>query len=348
MENTNSQVVIIDVPDIENKNIQILPLPKINKIASKEEQKVQDLIPLEHRTELISHRGFRDIKAQMTDVFGYHEGNLSTSLDIISSYLKGQKILYLEAKAYCEFYLYRLMMPAIFISSIASVISGVYNDNSTAAKVVSGATAINAFILSLINYFKLDAKAEAHKMTAYSFDQLISECEFTSGKILMCNDLPKEGTNNTNINRTINNDDNDDKPEKYDLKYIQDYTTDIEKKVKEIKEKNQFIIPETIRNRYPYIYNSNIFTEIKKLQIDEMILCNELKVISNYEIDYQNKIINGERTPLNYANQQNYYLKKNAKIEEIINHRKKILERDDELHKELRNEKYKKSGWIFY
>jgi hypothetical protein len=49
----------------------------------------------------------------MTDVFGYHEGNLSTSLDVISCYLKGQKILYLEAKAYCEFYLYRLMMPAI-------------------------------------------------------------------------------------------------------------------------------------------------------------------------------------------------------------------------------------------
>jgi hypothetical protein len=235
-----------------------------------------------------------------------------------------------------------MMMPAIFISSIASVISGVYNDNSTAAKVVSGATALNAFILSLINYFKLDAKAEAHKMTAYSFDQLISECEFTSGKILLCNDLDRDVNTNTNANN------NDDKAEKYDLKYIQDYITDIEKKVKEIKEKNQFIIPETIRNRYPYIYNSNIFTEIKLLQIDEMILCNELKVISNYEIDYQNKIIKGERTPLNYANLQNYYLKKNAKIEEIIIHRKKILERDDDLHKEIKNEKYKKSGWIFY
>ena len=74
----------------------------------------------------------------------------------------------------------------------------------------------------------------------------------------------------------------------------------------------------------------------------------DLKVISNYEIDYQNKIIKGERTPLNYANLQNYYLKKNAKIEEIINHRKKILERDDDIHKEIKNEKYKKSGWIFY
>ena len=343
MPNTNFQAVeIISIP--EDKEIQTLALPEIKEIATKEEQKKQDYIPLEYRTQLVSHRGFIDIKAQMTDVFGYHQGSLSTSLDVISCYLKGQKILYLEAKAYCEFYLYRLMMPAIFISSVASVISGVYNDNSTAAKIVSGATALNAFILSLINYFKLDAKAEAHKMTAYSFDQLISECEFTSGKILLCNDLDRD--TNVNANTNINN--NDDKAEKYDLKYIQDYITDIEKKVKEIKEKNQFIIPETIRNRYPYIYNSNIFTEIKLLQIDEMILCNELKVISNYEIDYQNKIIKGERTPLNYANIQNFYLKKNAKIEEIINHRKKILERDDDIHKEIKNEKYKKSGWIFY
>ena len=179
MPNTNFQVVeIISIP--EDKEIQTLALPEIKEIANKEEQKIQDYIPLEYRTQLVSHRGFRDIKTQMTDVFGYHEGNLSTSLDVISCYLKGQKILYLEAKAYCEFYLYRMMMPAIFISSIASVISGIYNDNSTAAKIVSGATALNAFILSLINYFKLDAKAEAHKMTAYSFDQLISECEFTS------------------------------------------------------------------------------------------------------------------------------------------------------------------------
>jgi hypothetical protein len=331
MENNNSQIVEI-ISVFDDKETQISTLSEIKIIADKETEKKQCLIPLEARNQLISHRGYLDIKEQMTTIFGYHEGSLSTTLDVISCYLKGQKILYLEAKAYCEFYLYRLMMPAIFISTVASVISGVFNDNSTAAKVVSGATALNAFILSLVNYFKLDAKAEAHKMTAYSFDQLISECEFTSGKILLCNNLENE----------------DSTAEKYDLSYVQKYLTDIENKVKEIKEKNQFIIPETIRNRYPNIYNKNIFTEIKLLQIDEMRFCNELKVISNYEIDYQNKIIKGERSPINYYNINNFYLKKNDKINEIINHRKKIFDSESELTKELKNDKYKKSGWIIY
>ena len=223
MNNNDFEAIeIISIDDNKEIQTEIETLRDIKVIADKDIEKKESFIPLEFRNTLIQHRGYLDIKEQMTTIFGYHEGSLSTTLDVISCYLKGQKILYLEAKAYCEFYLYRLMMPAIFISSIASVISGVYNENSTAAKTVSGITALNAFILSLINYFKLDAKSEAHKMTAYSFDQLISECEFTSGKVLLCNNLENtEVVNNT-----------EDKPEKYDLKFVQKYITDVENKVK--------------------------------------------------------------------------------------------------------------------
>jgi hypothetical protein len=349
-------ITLTDKSPIKEPNVQD---KKIN-IITKDNSMSTDDTKIKFNNQDFCHdgirkrRGFLDIKDMMDTKFAYQEGQLSIILDIITMYLKGQKLLYIESKEYCEFYLYRLMMPAIFISSVCSVISGVFSANQNASITVACLTAFNAFILSIINYLKLDAKAEAHKMTAYSFDQLISICEFTSGKILLSN--PKDKIDDTYLTiKKVNNEESkslleknkkletksldeisNTKATKYDLAFIQNLITDIENKVKEMKGKNQFLIPQTIRNRYPTIYNTNIFSSIKKIQIDEMIKINELKIIYNNCVDFENRVTKGEIA----WNDKDYIaenLIKQAKINEIIEFRKTILEFDEKFNKELLN-----------
>ena len=109
----------------------------------------------------------------------------STHLDIISSYLNSQKSIYTESSYYTSTWLNCLMIPTIIISAGASVISGADEMVPHAQLIISCITAFSAFLLSVINYLKLDAASEAHKISAHQYDKLQSHIMFFSGKSLL-------------------------------------------------------------------------------------------------------------------------------------------------------------------
>ena len=194
---------------------------------------------------------------------------LSSSLDILAVYLKGQKILYTEAKVYCETQLNSLMLPAIAISAFCTVLSLALKGYDFNAILISSLAAFNSFVLSLISYLKLDAKAEAHKTSAYQYDKLQESTEFMSGRVMFFNkDRKKVNLDEDNMEENV-----------YNL------VKDIEKKVAEIKEMNKFILPEYIRHNYHKLYSQNIFSVIKTIQTEEVTLKANLQRLLNKMVD---------------------------------------------------------------
>lgn len=190
------------------------------------------------------------VKTMYTDV----NTARSTALDILAIYLKGQKILYTESKTFCERRLNMLMVPAIITTAVCSIISLQLKDYQYGALIVSVLNGFNSLLLALVSYLKLDAKAEAHKVAAYKYDKLQSFCEFKSGKILFLNDKKDQ---------------------------VDEIIDQIETQVKEIKETNQFILPERIRYTFRETYGQNIFSTVKEIQNEELIMTNQLKGIIN-------------------------------------------------------------------
>jgi hypothetical protein len=301
-----------NAPDLTQPLLQVAVSPEPSPSHSEEEG---DDAGTEASSSIAVLKAFKfsDINAIIQDSFNDEEGNLSTICDIMAMYLKGQKILYTEAKTVCEQRLNALMLPAIFITSACAILSLVLKDFSYGTTIVSSLNGVNAFILALISYMKLDAKAEAHRMSAYKFDKLQSILTFNSGKMLFIEESKKD---------------------------IAEIIKTTEKNVREIKETNQFILPEIVRFKYPQLYSINIFAEVKKLHNREMSYINDIKDIMNELKMLYDK---PNKTDLEHARINAMETVHKQKVANIISLKNQYLEIDDKFEVEMK--KNRESMW---
>ena len=245
----------------------------------------------------------------------------SSALDILASYLKGQKIIYMETRNHTISILNRLMLPAIFLTAVCSVIQSPIQETSYGTIILSGLNAFIAFLLAVINYLKLDASAEAHKISSHQYDKLQNLVEFASGQVLLfshpalrseliekdwneyrtmirCEAELRPGIDEIERLESIADSESIKLRELYNAREkavgtlmttMRKKIEDVEEKIADIKDANQFIIPPNIRYLYPLIYGTNVFSIIKKIDDYRTKTITNLKNIKN-EIRFINAL----------------------------------------------------------
>lgn len=222
---------------------------------------------------------FREVRNYMNKYYEMDD-KYSNELDILTTYLKGQKNLYIKSRTITQTKINMLMIPSLIGTAIISIFAPIIQSYQWSGAFISGLNALVALFISFIHYLKLESCCEIYLQLMNQYDRLESSIEFTNNKITFF----------------------ENHKEKNDL--VLSKMKEVEKKINEIKETITIFIPNEVKQIFPIICNVNIFSFIKRIELYKQNLLIKLKDIKNeilyIEWKWGDKIENKEQKRLEF------------------------------------------------
>ena len=201
---------------------------------------------------------YEDIERALDKYYDISQDNkYSSEIDILTTYARGQKNLYIQSKHITQRKLNCLMFPSLILSAFITIVAPFIECQHWSPGFVSGINAIIALFISLINYLKLESSVELYLQMANQYDNLETSLELTNSKMMVLN---REDDISTLVLTKIK---------------------EVEKKIIEMKLPNSILIPEEVKSIFPVICHINIFSFIKKTEVYKKNLIEKLRDVSN-------------------------------------------------------------------
>ena len=291
---------------------------------------------------------YRDVERSIGKYYKQQQSNAlhSNEMDILTTFVKGQKHLYIQSKLLTQQKLNCLVFPAIIISAVITILSPFVECKSWNVGIISGLNAIVTLFISLMNLLKYESSTEMYSLLASLFDNIETSIELTGRKLTIMQHQDNDATS-----------------------VVLSKFNEVETKISDYKLTNAVLIPEEIKRLFPIISHINIFSFIKKTDLHRKMLIEKLRDIKNEiyfilykwekEEKYAQKHSNAPLSPAVRANTQRererdrltylYMLKDNTK-NEIIEFQNTYSVMDTIFNREIswaENHRNKWWGYLF-
>lgn len=238
---------------------------------------------------------------------------LSNELDIIITYLNGQKNLYIHSKNFTHCKLNILMVPTLIMSTVVTVLSPFICLYGWSNITISILNATITLLISLVNYFKLESSTQIYSHLASQYDKLQTVLELANSRLVFM--------------------DNEIEQNKLVVKTIQEF----EIKIFEIKDSSTIFIPEDIKSIFPIISHINIFSFIKRIETYKKSLIYKYRDAKN-EMRYILYKLDPEKCDERCKSRVAYLVDIKTKIrDELIEYKTIYSYMDDAFIQEIKN-----------
>ena len=191
----------------------------------------------------------------------YYKDNCNNQLDMLITYIKGQKHIFRQSYYLTQRKVALLITPCLFITGSIVIIAPIIQPYSWSGFLLSALNAVLTIFISILNFWNLQFYVMQYNVYSVHFDRLETSLILTRNKTLLLDNY-----------KTKN-------------EMILDKIRETETRMMEMKEDHPVSIPIEVKNQVPNISHIDIFTFMQKIDQHSKKLILKYKDIKN-EIRY--------------------------------------------------------------